>query len=66
MQEINESVWNRFWHHNTLIIRIHDIDILFRFYDSVDLIIINIRGTVFRNRLEMIIIKAEFTLLSSN
>lgn len=66
MQEINESVRKGFLHHNTLIIRIHDVDILFRFYYSVNLIIINIRGTVFRNRLEMVFIKAEFTLLSSN
>ena len=66
MQEIDESVRYWFWHHNTLIIRIHDIDILFRFYDSVDFIIINVRGTIFRNRLEMVIIKAKFAFLIGN
>lgn len=66
MQEINETVGNRFLHHNALVIRIHDVDILFGFYDLVDFIIINVRGTVFRNRLEMVIIKAEFAYLIGN
>jgi hypothetical protein len=66
LQEFHKSLRHRLFHHYTLRIRVHDVNIGSRFNDVLYFVVTDAGGAAFRDGVEMVLEKLKLALMSGN